>query len=71
VSCDQEDPEDVVAVALQCGPGLVLVVRRRKQLLDRGLLELARRLLAQLFSVGVEQVGPRNSHRGAIRRGRG
>ena len=70
-SRQQEDAEDVVAVALERRSWLVVVVRMRDERLDRSVLELARRLLAQLLFARVQQVDPLRGHRPRIRRSGG
>ena len=62
---DEEDAEDIVAVSLEGGSRLILVLRWREQPFERGLLELTRSLRAQLLGTRVEQVDPGRGHRGA------
>jgi len=64
---DEEDAEDVVAVSLERRSRLVLVLGRRKQALDRRVLELLRRLVAHLLGARIEEVDPRCGHVAAFR----
>ena len=68
---DEEDTEDVVAVPPERRARFVLVLRRREELLECGLLELLRCLRAQLVGARVEQVDPRCGHLARIRRAGG
>jgi hypothetical protein len=55
---DEQDAEDVVAVALQRGSRLVLMLRRREQPFKCCLLEVLRGFRAELLRSRVEQVDP-------------
>jgi hypothetical protein len=54
----EEDPEHVVAVRLELGPGFVLVQGGGEELVDRAVVDLAGKLRRELFGRRVEQVDP-------------
>ena len=54
----EEDPEDVVVVALQPRARLVVMARRSQQLLERAFVDLAPERRSKLGLRGVEQVDP-------------
>src|SRR5262245_27974687 len=70
-ACQQEDPEDVVAVPAERRPRLVLVLGRGEQELERALLELAWRARTQLLGARIEEIDPVRGHTaaGSTRRG--
>src|SRR5439155_18283640 len=55
---DEEDAEDVVVVALEPWPGLVVVPRRPQKLLIRAVVDLARQRVVECLLRRVEQVDP-------------
>ncbi len=62
---EQEDAEDVVAVALHRRPRLVVVPRVSQDQLERRFLELPRRLRSKLVLIGIEEVDPGRGHTAA------
>src|SRR5205085_11619719 len=55
---DEEDAEDVVAVALELRSRLVVVLRRLHELLDRGRVKFLGRLRPQLLLAWIEEIDP-------------
>jgi hypothetical protein len=64
---DEEDAEDVVAVALQLRARLVTVLRRRQQLREGGCVDALGKVLPDLVLRRVEEIDPAVGRR----RGRG
>ena len=67
---EEEDSEDVAAVAAKRGARFVVVFRFFEQKLDRRLFEVARALRAKLVCSRVEKVDPLRGHLPRIRRRR-
>ena len=55
---DEEDAEDVAAVALELRTRLVVVLRGREKLLERALVHVGREVACHLCRRRIEQVDP-------------